>query len=633
MVRWIRSIQQGLQRAWWACWRWFKRWLWSPFVRGIRSAWQWLQRTWWRWSERWPVSSVVVFVKALPLLALWLFAAFAVFYRLLFPLMGPGEETFTLLVALVAALVGFGLQQWKSLTEEESNRRQRRQKAIEEIESLGSLLRSDLSAAARRYMELSARGGGVWKSGQVQHALQELWKTTAPTELRCTVELLSCLEDSERFFSSVKSVGPEHSGDVLLWAVEQLDDEWRQKASNGVSLLVQQPEYRQYITGAVLQAIEQRPWRAILQAWSHVSLWRGFPPAADPELARGLRYLGLKSNPFGSGQAETDTLLRKSRIAPPWLEDLHGPRSALLVGGPGSGKTATALLLAYDNLQRHDAFPVYYPATPDALRLDDLAQVLAQTLPRYLVIVPAGFLKRAVAGRSAIAHLLARYVSPNLALCFHQAGLPSTGEDKLLREIEDLTHGCSFQKPLTDNELLALLSEARPRGFQYTIMLLDVQRQTDEGENTSSEQCLQSLLDLSDALARVCVFIKIFLPDTFQKSLRRAQLPLEPTQLQWSNDDLFRLLKNRLKQFGDETLVAWCDPREGYLSPDSRLVRAAQGTPGGLIRKGNELLRRIGQTQHRLTVDDLDDVLGYYPLRCLVNLNIHRLTTQDGDAH
>ena len=368
--------------------------------------------------------------------------------------------TTTLITTLVTALAGFGLQQWKNLTEEESNKQQRRQKAIEEIDGLGSLLHSDLSAGARRYMELKARGGRVWKSGQVQYALQELWNTTAPTELRDTVELLSCPQDNERFFRSAESIGPERGGDALLWARENLDDDWQREVLEGIILLTSHPDgdfveqvvhSETFINSNIsreLQSAEYRPWGAILRTWPHVSLWRGLPPLVAPSLARELRYLGIAENAhFGLGEAETDAFLLTCRVDPPWLEDLRGSRPALLVGDPGSGKTATALLLAYDNLQRRDAFPVYYPATPGDLQLSEIAQVLAQTLLRYLAVAPVDFLKRAVAGRSAIAHLLARYVSPNLALCFHQAGLPPSGRDKVLREIERLTQDCSFQEP------------------------------------------------------------------------------------------------------------------------------------------------------------------------------------------
>ena len=591
----------------------------------VHSTWQWLQRVWWRWSERWPLSSMVTFVKALPLLALWLGMALAVFYIFLLPQFPETDKSLALLAALVTALVGFGVQQWKSLTEEESERRQKREKAIEEIESLGPLLRSDLSEAARRYVKLAARGGTVWKSGQVQVALEKAWNTVELTELKDAVELLGHLPDDERFVSAAEFIGPERSTAALEWTLENLDDDWRQKARDGLLVLSQHPEYRPFISSDVLRAVEQKYWRAILRIWPHLSLWRGFPPIVDPELTKGLRCLGLEHNPFGSGQAETDTLLLTCRVDPPWLKELHRPQPALLVGATGSGKTATALLLAYDSLRDRDGFPVYCLVTSGAFELDEIARILAQTLLHYLAVAPAGFLKRGVAGESAIAHLLARYARPNLALHFHQAGLPLTGNGaKMLRELEALTGDSSSQEPLSDDELLALLSEARPHSFEYTMILLDVQEQTSIGEAAASDVCLGSLLDLSEALARIGVFVKTFLPNVFQEHWdHHSSQPL--IALQWPDDYIYRLLEERLK-FVDgladwydpksETtslLRAWCDPKEGELSPDSRLVSAAQSTPGGLVRKGNELLRRIGQTQHRLTAQDLDEILGPWP--------------------
>jgi hypothetical protein len=116
-------------------------------------------------------------------------------------------------------------------------------------------------------------------------------------------------------------------------------------------------------------------------------------------------------------------------------------------------------------------------------------------------------------------------------------------------------------------------------------------------------------------LARGGVFVKAFFPDTFQDSLRQRAGPLsiEIKPLQWEDDDLLRLLKTRMMKFRDETLAAWCDPGKGDLSPNARLIGAAQGTPGDLIRKGNELLRRIGQNERRLTARDLDEILGALP--------------------
>jgi hypothetical protein len=175
----------------------------------------------------------------------------------------------------------------------------------------------------------------------------------------------------------------------------------------------------------------------------------------------------------------------------------------------------------------------------------------------------------------------------------------------MLQEIETLAQDNACQESLSDGELLALLGEARPHGFRYTMLLLDVQERAGK---TNID--LQTLLDLSAALARVGVFTKIFLPSTFQKQLhkQRKRLSLDWIVLQWSDDNLSTLLKRRLAQFGKDTLASWCDP--GCPSPDRRLICAAQGIPGGLIRKGNELLRCVGRNQRLLTARDLDKILG-----------------------
>ena len=107
-----------------------------------------------------------------------------------------------------------------------------------------------------------------------------------------------------------------------------------------------------------MQDIERAPWHAILRPWSHVSLWRGYPPLADSDLANGLRYLGFEVNPFGSERAETDTLLLESRVDPPWLQDLRVPQPSLVIGSPGSGKTQISEALA------HELSPYVHVATP-----------------------------------------------------------------------------------------------------------------------------------------------------------------------------------------------------------------------------------------------------------------------------
>lgn len=590
----------------------------------IRSVGRRVRRGWWHWLDYWPLSSVVVFLKALLLLALWLVVVFVVFDLIISPrIQVPGKETVSLLAALITALLGFGVQQWKSQTEEEFKRKQQQNSALKEIRKLSSEFRDSLSEGARRYLELSTRSGRVWKSGRIQTALEEEWDAIRPPALQDSLRLLSDDLDERHFFDVVRNVGVQRSVEVLEWTYKQLDDGWRRKAIDRLLLLSQKSQCRRYISDDMSRVLDETHRCAVLRVWPHLSLWRDFRQSIDPGVAEGLRYFGRDISPFGSGQAETDALLLapQIRVEPSWFDTLQKPGYELLVGSSGSGKTASALLMIYDTLReqvelrKKDAFPIYFPTVSIAPELNEIASVLAWTLLYYLAAFPTDFLQCSIDRRSAISHLLVHYVRPNFTLRFHQAGLPRSDEGgRLLKEIESLTQKSVFQETLIDCELAALLGHARPSSFRYTIVLLDVQ---DQAKRELTGEGISTFLDLSDTLARSGVFVKGLLPNHFTgKSL--IQFPIETKEAKWSEGLLSQLLNNYLKCFGDDSLAAWCDRKElrsrdldteSPSSPDQRLVRAAGGTPGGLIRRGNDLLRRIGQRQRLLTARDLDEIL------------------------
>ncbi len=598
--------------------------VWNSICSAVRFF---RQKIWWRWSERWPLSSIIIFIKALLLLALWLAVALLVFDVIISPrIQAPEEKTLSLLGVLITALIGFGVQQWKSQTEEAAKRKQEVKVALQEVSGLSPAFRDNLSDGARLYLELSTRGGGVWKTSRVQSALEEERNVIKPTELQDALRLFKLAPSDERFFREAETIGYQRSVEALEWVYKELDDVWRKEASDKLIFLSQQPEYRGYITADTLRDLEEAYQWATLRLWPHLSLWRNFPPSVDPGVAKGLEYFGREDPPFGSGQAETDTLLltRPVTVPLPWRESLQEPRPTLLIGPSGSGKTALALLTVYNSFREQEGsskrgFPIYFPLTSSIPELDEVAKVTAKTLLYHLAAVPSAFLKRSTDKRGGIAHLLARYAQPNLALRFYQAGLPRGGKgNKLLEEIENLTQKSSFQEQLTDSGVLTLLSQARPRSFRYSIILLDVQEQAGK-ELTGPE--VGTLINLSDELARNGVFVKSFLPDVRPVREQIDQSSTAVVELEWPDALLFELLENYLRHFGDDSLAAWCDPelkgeslkREDPSSPDSRLVRAAGGTPRGLIRKGNELLRRIGQKGQVLEAQDLDDILGPLP--------------------
>ena len=372
--------------------------------------WKRLAHHWWRWSEDWPLASVLVFVKALPLLGLWLLIAYVV-YTLLET--ATGQSSTALIGTLITTLAGFGIQQWKMISSDEEERRKRLRDAMNEIEDWWRLLQDDYSKGARRYLSLSRRNDRVWKKERIQSELNEAWQTIAPADLRDAVRLLACVDEAERFKKIAGETEESRPAHVLEWTLENLDDDWRQKTWQGFLSLSNLPAYAIHIDGRRLQQAQQRQWVQILRCSPQISLWHRLPPTPDMALASGLCYVGLQVPPFGNAVAETDSALLKTRISPNWWKDIHLLETALYTGDKGAGKTATALWMAYDaRTADQPAFPVYWRGTPDQLQFEALARSLAHTLLHYLAVTPEDFLKSSIGRKASMAHLLGRYFAP-----------------------------------------------------------------------------------------------------------------------------------------------------------------------------------------------------------------------------
>jgi len=122
------------------------------------------------------------------------------------------------------------------------------------------------------------------------------------------------------------------------------------------------------------------------------------------------------------------------------------------------------------------------------------------------------------------------------------------------------------------------------------------------------EETVLNLYRLGVGLSRVGIILKAFIATDNPTSLQAyGEIIL------WEKRDLRELLHKRLffGKEGEETLEAWCDLRRWEGPPaEERLLRAARGRPGELIRLGNELLRCIGRKQGLLTPEDFDAILG-----------------------
>ncbi len=546
---------------------------------------------WWYWrhADEWPISALKRYIKALFILLLWTLTAIGLFRLLMFllpdtlriPLTGretgeASKESVALLGSLLAALIGFALQQWKGQEEEERRHQEEENSAISLIEERLCDSRGDLSEIARHYLDFRKKGG-VWQSNRVRARREEIWEKLAPPELRCAIAVMENLPE-------IKDFDWSEQVDALHWASNYLDEDWQSRAVNAL---------------LDLQWTE-KAWRTILYMWPEVSLGKAlFIP--DQRTVQGLHFLKLKVNPFGSERAEADADLLKARVIPSWWEKLASLSDGLFFTAPGGGRTAAALLLAYDVLDKRTAFPVYCRITTAQLGLADLARWTAQAIARYIALSPLAFTKCSYDARRAIKRLLFGYMPANPLLYLQEAGLPLIGEGgKVLEE---------FRTPLADSsrpafsqtDPLALLGEARPADFPRTLILADVQGVVD------TENVVLSFYGLHKALEQVGVTLQVFLAASPATNLQRYGELLE-----WSEEDLRALLRNRLIFLSpDDSLDAWCDMRVWEEdSVEERLIKAAERNPRRLIQKGNALLQRIGETRRRLRPEDVDEVLG-----------------------
>ncbi|MGC9398239.1 MAG: hypothetical protein ACP5HM_03795 [Anaerolineae bacterium] len=573
--------------------------------------WKRVAHHWWRWSEDWPLTSVLVFVKALPLLGLWLLIAYVV-YTLLEK--ATGQSSTALIGTLITTLAGFGIQQWKIISSGEEERKKHLRDARNEIEEWRRLLQDDYSKGARRYLSLLRRNDGVWKKERIQSGLKEAWQTTAPADLRDAVRLLACVDEAERFKKIAGEMEESRPAHVLEWTLENLDDDWRQKAWPGFLSLSDLPAYAIHIDGRRLQQAQQRQWVQILRCSPQISLWHRLPPTPDTALASGLRYVGLHVPPFGNAVAETDSALLKTRISPNWWKDIRLFETALYTGDKGAGKTATALWIARDALTAdRSVFPVYWRGTPVQLQFETLSRSLAYTLLHYLAVTPEDFLKSSIDKKASMAHLLGRYFTPRLTYHFRRAGVPEVGEGaQMVQEIETLAQSAPTDAPLSENELLILLRQARPRPFEATLMLLDVQ-------STPQDPRLwgRRLSIWCEKLGHAGVFIKVFMPPVQASAMTMLteSLDIPHYDLTLSPAKLKAILEQRLKHSGESALREWCDPviRPSLPDLEAWIVHAAEGKLGRMFQLGNDLIRRIGQKQALLNMDDLIDILGDPP--------------------
>lgn len=173
----------------------------------------------------------------------------------------------------------------------------------------------------------------------------------------------------------------------------------------------------------------------------------------------------------------------------------------------------------------------------------------------------------------------------------------------LLEEIEAFNprQFARYRTSLTSGITMDQAGFPRPHGCDYLFLVIDVSFE-EEGDIGALLQCLfERWLNL---LAPQHVVPKVFVS-------RCPACPVTPVKIEWSREALYELLRHRLERAGlvsvagQPLLGEWVD---GIEHAGWALVDAAEGSPGRLIRLGNQLLSRLGRSAP-ITRDEFSQLL------------------------
>ncbi len=424
---------------------------------------------------------------------------------------------------------------------------------------------------------------------------------------------------------------PREITQTLLWASQNLEEEYDRATEMMVSLLtpetitevkpvLEQDEARDWLRDSrfegPLEALEKdseaKKWAgALLEQRSKPRIVRiepllwSVPRFPDsPAVQELLKTQQATFNPFGPERAEQDPSLPAYGVKPSWWNRVQVPEPTLIWGSAGSGKTATALLLAYDWFKGNDLFPAIYTAVSPFLlpyaALDHLGELLARALVEYLALAPSAFNEAELPQQVAMAQLLLLRLGPRDRLGKHLARAGLSCEQgigaRLLSQIDHLGPAKEDLLEYRNADILDLLRLARPGRRWGIVYLLDPA--VEQLRNDAAWR-LAPLLNLAEGLSRVGVYLKVFLPKDIRLPVRWDG---EEVQITWSSEELEEMLQQRLEEaIGPEGLSKIMSRQacEGYSQVSKYLADLAKGSPRRLVQLGNRLLELAAQDKEK----------------------------------
>lgn len=413
-----------------------------------------------------------------------------------------------------------------------------------------------------------------------------------------------------------------HGIEKVVETLQRVDGQYEFQRGDLVTRLLSQLRHNPEYADQMQQLLEaDRVGHALLFQVDWPQLWSAAYLGDPRKIGVWLGRVGLGFNPFGPETAELDPRL-------PWYvidviyEEARGARPLLVTAAPGAGKTAAALMLAYNcghppaNPRQPGTFPVYYPlrlvtafAEHTSTILAPLVRATVREILRYLSLQPQGLLDLPLFSQDAMRRLLAlAYVGSESLLAAAVGRLPPSLQKTLA--LGSLSESWSRPSRLRDEDWLDLLSEALPAGFYRYEWLVDVPGRMNALLPDQLPDRLIKLVDLATPLAIVGVHLKLFVADDVAGILGDPP-GLDVVCLKWDEEGLRLMLDQRIRQTGGDSLMALCGP-DVARDFETRLIQAAQGSPRRLVQLGNALLNSAASRaagDPLLTEEDLEAAL------------------------
>jgi len=541
----------------------------------------------------------------------------------------------------------------KQQQEEERRQREREAAISQALTQLKSKVDQDPFAALKLYETLCDQRVFPWDIEEARQRLQDVWQEAAPDWLRRYATLRkgdawsaarpdaeALLEAHQRGDQTIQNEVYELLGHWLGGLADHMpsDEACLSELKAALDVLVATPDDGRLIWESapvksardkLKQQAEGKGWKQTVGLMSQTDnvlqgrlQWPCLWPERRPEDTEGLqrfseqlkseRGLELRFNPFGPERAELDPHLPDFAFLE-FVEKMASPRPAIAFGAEGTGRTATAMLLAQrrpgEGPSDDKAFAIY-PVTGyrlDVLMtrgdwLDVIESAFAAYHARFLALNPYPF-GVSPSYRMAVMMLLLRHYGTAEALLavLRKEGAESDAVlDRVRVEAQTITGDGRW----SEHERVRWLGQMIPPTLEYAYLIVDLELSSRQVHWPVAADNVRSLIELAAPLAQQRIYLKVLLLDQIKDHWEVPKW-IKHFDLTWSDEPLRALLDARFRAAGSFAFSEICDPRSG--DPEALLIKRSSGNPRRMIQLGNRLLSRLTETGcTRVTEEDVE---------------------------